>query len=512
MKKLIRACLKIGSGAAARDFGWGRGEVGGASPQRTPAPTKPQVKRPAALRVFAAQAVWLRCSSVKDPRGVFSFVAPRHPACPTKTAPLRILRKALTSFGIALLFGVLTRPVIVTTTYGADAPVQPAAGQPATPGASAAPPARIRAQPKSRLPTEPGTPALIPAGPNAEELAKAALKKSPSPNDAASNPTQATPGANPPLNVDGNFLIGPGYVRAKELTVNTNVPQGKVQRFTMDSKDSKFYNPGIARNVFGTVDPKNPRTLIVETHPIDYKRTITVYIPAQYVPGEAAPFIVTHDGMDGNLPRILDNLIAQRRVPAMIAIGVMHGGGDAQGHERGLEYDTMSGKFAEFIEAEVLPLVEKNYSVKLTRDPEGRATMGGSSGGSAALIMAWYHPEWYHRVITYSGTFVNQQWPFNPETPGGAWDFQDKLIPQSAPKPIRLWMEVGDRDLLNPNVMRDNMHDWVAANNRMATVLKAKGYHYQYLFAVNAGHVDGAVKSQTLPQALEWVWQGYPIR
>jgi S-formylglutathione hydrolase FrmB len=30
--------------------------------------------------------------------------------------------------------------------------------------------------------------------------------------------------------------------------------------------------------------------------------------------------------------------------------------------------------------------------VKLTKDPEGRATMGGSSGGPAALIMAWYHP------------------------------------------------------------------------------------------------------------------------
>src|SRR5204862_5556791 len=122
-----------------------------------------------------------------------------------------------------------------------------------------------------------------------------------------------TPGANPPLNVDGNFLIGPSYVRAKELTVNTNGPQGKVQRFTMDSKDSKFYNPGIARNVFGTVDPNNPRTLIVETHPIDYKRTITVYVPAQYVPGTPAPFMVTHDGpqmgrADMNLPHVLDNL------------------------------------------------------------------------------------------------------------------------------------------------------------------------------------------------------------
>ncbi len=376
-------------------------------------------------------------------------------------------------------------------------------------------PASSRAAVAPRPPSAPGTPALVAAGPDAEKLAKAAAKKKPSPADAASNPTQGAPGANPPM-MDGNFLIGPTYVRAAELTVNSNVPQGKVQQFGMDSTNSKYFNPGIARNVFGTVDPKNPKTLIVETHPINYRRTITVYVPAQYVPGTRAPFMVTHDGPgmgrpDTTLPRILDNMIAQRRLPAMIVVMVANGGGDAQGHERGLEYDTMSGLFAEFIEAEVLPLVEKNCDVKLTKDPEGRATMGNSSGGSAALIMAWYHPEWYHRVLTYSGTYVNQQWPFNPETPGGAWDFHAKLIPQSKKKPLRIWMEVGDRDLLNPNVMRDDMHDWVEANNRTAAVLRAKGYHYQYVYALNAGHVDGAVRNQTLPHALEWLWLGYPI-
>jgi enterochelin esterase-like enzyme len=344
-------------------------------------------------------------------------------------------------------------------------------------------------------------------------LAKAAWNKAPSSLDAANNPTNATAGANPPDDVDGNFMIGPVYVRAPELDVVPGVPQGRVQQFSMDSTDSKFY-PGITRKAFGTVDPNNPKTLIVETHPAPYTRTVTVYVPSQYVPGTAAPFIVTHDGPrlgspDMSLPHILDNMIAQHRLPVMLAIMLANGGGDAQGCERGLEYDTMSGKFAEFIEAEVLPMVEKTCGVKLTKDPEGRAVMGGSSGGSAALEMAWYHPEWYHRVITYSGTFVNQQWPFNPATPDGAWDFHEKLIPQSDPKPIRLWMEVGDRDLLNPNVMRDNMHDWVAANNRMAVVLRAKGYHYQYVYALNAGHVDHAAKQQTLPEALAWVWHGY---
>jgi hypothetical protein len=83
--------------------------------------------------------------------------------------------------------------------------------------------------------------------------------------------------------------------------------------------------------------------------------------------------------------------------------------------------------------------------------------------------------------------------------------------PNGPKKPIRLWKEVGDRDLLNPNVTRHNMHDWVAANGNMAKVLAAKGYHYQSVFARNAGHGDRAVKQQTLPEALEYLWQGYPI-
>jgi enterochelin esterase-like enzyme len=169
----------------------------------------------------------------------------------------------------------------------------------------------------------------------------------------------------------------------------------------------------------------------------------------------------------------------------------------------------MSGKYAEFVETEVLPLVESKCNVKLTRDPEGRATMGCSSGGSCAFIMAWYHPELYHRVLTYSGTYVNQQWPHNAETPGGAWDLHEKLVPNSDPKPLRIWMEVGDRDLYNPNSMRDNMHDWVLANEHMAKALAAKGYHYQFTFARNAGHCDGSVKQHTLPEALEYVWHDY---
>ena len=319
-------------------------------------------------------------------------------------------------------------------------------------------------------------------------------------------------GTNAPANVDGNFILGPTHSPAAEMSSSEGTLQGRVIEFAMSSADSKLY-PGIARepNTFGTVDPADPAKLIVTTsHPAPYLRHVAVYVPKQYVPGTVAPFIVGADGPDKLLFTALDSLIAEHKLPVMIAISIGNGSGDAQGSERGLEYDTMSGRYAEFVETEVLPLVESQAHVKLTKDPDGRATMGGSSGGSCALIMAWYHPELYHRVLTYSGTYVNQQWPSNPQSPHGAWEFHEHLIPESPVKPIRLWMEVGDRDLFNPNIMRDGMHDWVVANENMAKVLAAKGYHYQFVFVRNAGHVDHAAKEQTLPEALEYVWQGYP--
>jgi iron(III)-enterobactin esterase len=315
----------------------------------------------------------------------------------------------------------------------------------------------------------------------------------------------------PPVNEDGNFIIGPTHPAAPEIVVDTTMPQGIIYTFTMKSAESKFY-PGIVRDpgTFGTPDPNNPAKLIVTTsHSAPYMRKVSVYVPKQYVPGTSAPFIVGADGPDAELFTAMNNLINEKKIPVMVGISISNGGGDAQGSERGLEYDSMSGLYAEFVEQEVLPLVEKKCGVKLTKNPDGRAAMGGSSGGACAFIMAWYHPELYHRVLTYSGTFVNQQWPYNPAIHGGAWELHKHLIPENPTKPLRIWMEVGDHDLLNPNVMRDNMHDWVAANEDMAKALGAKHYHYQFIFARNAGHVDGKTKQQTLPEALEWLWKDY---
>ena len=175
-------------------------------------------------------------------------------------------------------------------------------------------------------------------------------------------------GANAPADEDGNFILGPTHTAAPEMA--DEMLQGTVVEFTMNSEDSKLY-PGIARDphTFGTPDPNDPAKLIVTTsHPARYSRRVGVYIPRQYVAGTEAPFIVGADGIDRLLFTALDRLIAEKKLPPIVAISIGNGSGDAQGSERGLEYDTMSGRYAEWVESEVLPLVEAKANVKLTRD------------------------------------------------------------------------------------------------------------------------------------------------
>lgn len=262
--------------------------------------------------------------------------------------------------------------------------------------------------------------------------------------------TELPDGTLPPPGAEGNFIIGPTHNPAPETIAKEGVPRGTTKSFTLSSKESTIYNPGLIRDdvagctnssIMTTVTaPDDKSHMIVTTsHPGIWSRTIDIYVPAQYVRGSEAPFIVVGDGGSNaykDLATTLDNLIAQRRVPPMIAIQIGNGGQDAQGSQRGREYDAVSGVYAQFVEREVLPLVEKNADVKLTRNPDGRATMGLSSSGAAAFTMAWFYPDLYHRVLAFSPTMVNQQWPHDPSLRGGAWEYHSAWTGPAGPNLI----------------------------------------------------------------------------
>ena len=330
----------------------------------------------------------------------------------------------------------------------------------------------------------------------------ASCAANPSQPTQAAAPTQPAPAAPPAPQpaqaaLQNEFTLSPPYHPAPELTARPDVPKGTLHHFVMKSQDSELY-PGVAKDKPGQTVP--------------YQRTVNVYIPANYTANSPAPLLIVQDGNSpqyrDTLPTILDNLIHEHRVPALIAVMVESGGGDGFGSERGLEYDTVSDKYTTFIESEVLPAVAKQYNVAFTTDPTARATMGGSSGAACAFTMAWFHPELYSRVLSYSGTFVNQENPPHPEVSRGAWEYHQTLIPNAPTKNIRIWLHVSENDF-GANREEATLHNWVTANQHMAAALRMKGYKYHYVYAQGANHVDNGVVRQTLPSALEWLWQDY---
>ena len=226
----------------------------------------------------------------------------------------------------------------------------------------------------------------------------------------------------------------------------------------------------------------------------------------------------------GDVKNALDNLTISNKkdnkLPAFIAIAVENGGNDSKGSERGLEYDTMSDRFARFINDEVLREVLDNVeiiaaypNISFTNNPWGKAVMGCSSGGAAALTMGWFRPDLFRRIISYSGTFVDQQDDDAPEEESyllGAWEYHSgmKLIENSEKKPLRIFMHVSENDN-HADDLEETYHNWVMANERTSEALKSKGYDYRYVFSLATHHCDSRVFEHTLADTLLWVWHGY---
>ena len=325
----------------------------------------------------------------------------------------------------------------------------------------------------------------------------------------------STPGAYseiPGTDGDGITTVGPEYTIDPDLTDKGN-PKGKSFEFKMRLADSELFK--------GDDTTLEPKKKAVRT-----ERKIFVYIPAAYVDGTKAPVLVTHDGPSQLklVANALDNLTISkdpnRKLPAFIVVSVENGGNDGKNSERGLEYDTMSDRFARFINDEVFPAVLNDPAIKaaypklaITSNPWGRATMGCSSGGAAAMTMAWFRPDLFRRVIAYSGTFVDQQDDDAPEEtkfPYGAWEYHSsmKLIVNSEKKPLRIFHHVSENDLRAKDP-ESTQHNWVMAGQRFQTALKEKGYHHRFVFSLATGHCDRKVFEKTLADTLVWTWRGY---
>jgi enterochelin esterase-like enzyme/sugar lactone lactonase YvrE len=227
----------------------------------------------------------------------------------------------------------------------------------------------------------------------------------------------------------------------------------------------------------------------------------SVYVPAQYNAAKPAPFMIFLDGGSNNV--IFDNLIAKGEIPPMIGIfinpGVLPAIGDARARaERIFEYDSINGRYAQFLIDEMIPEVAKKYN--LSKDPNDRGLVGNSTGAVGAFMAAWERPDQFRRVASFIGTFVAMK---------GA-DTLPALIRKSEPKPIRIFMQDGRNDHITPDHPFGTFFagSWPINNQVLYEDLQFSGYDVKYELG-DAGH-DGTQRAAIMPDVLRWLWRDYP--
>jgi len=234
-----------------------------------------------------------------------------------------------------------------------------------------------------------------------------------------------------------------------------------------------------------------------------------VYVPAQYDASKPTPFMIFLDGSGalGNgvrVPVVFDNLIAKHEIPPMIGIFIDPGilpavsENDQNRYERIFEYDSLSGRFAQFLLEELIPEVAKKYN--LSKNPDDRGLSGVSTGAVGAFMAAWNRPDQFHRVLSFIGTYVAMK---------GA-DSLPALVRKTEAKPIRVFMQDGTNDHIVPGEPYGISYSgsWPINNQVMYQALEYSGYDVKLVMGTEGHNMKqgGAI----MPDALRWLWRGYP--
>ena len=281
-----------------------------------------------------------------------------------------------------------------------------------------------------------------------------------------------------------------------------------------------YLQPGVPT---GTLSPKITHVSKIYD---GMKSEYWIYVPAQYDPKTPAALMVFQDGggytdRDGNRPtlNVIDNLIAQKKIPVMICVFINPGDiTDSPGTptynfvkvysdkwQRGLRdsmrstlYDTVSERYPRFLRDEVLAEVAAKYNIR--KDAYSRAITGNSSGGICSFNAAWQMPDQFSRVISWIGSFTAIQWKEDPGNSDGGQDYPDKVLRESK-RNIRVWLQDGSDDL------EIRYGSWPMANLRLANALKMQGYDFH--FSRGKGTHNPAQGSAEFPAEMVWLWRDY---
>jgi enterochelin esterase family protein len=233
-----------------------------------------------------------------------------------------------------------------------------------------------------------------------------------------------------------SILSMPRYEIPPELLPISTAPQGTIDTHTLDSQS------------------------------LNQTRTIFIYEPAGQLVGQKLPVVIFNNGSEYlnliNASMILDQLIAQRLVPPMVAVFV-------PAINAGQDYG-LNDAYVKFLADELTPFVQENFDTSLT--PESTAILGLADGARAAVHAAVSRPDVFGLVGSQSGTFTADDIAFIREI--------SRLEAGSiTTNPSLNYFIVGTYEtaIVNDGLQANNLE----ANRQMAAVLEEAGFGIKLL-------------------------------
>lgn len=215
--------------------------------------------------------------------------------------------------------------------------------------------------------------------------------------------------------------------------------------------------------------------------------------------GEFA-LLIEHDGQnDANVSSML-RLAEEGKAPYCVCIGVSPGKitmpDGTQREMRMNSYDLFDREYSDFVVYELIPYISEKYSVKFSSSPDMHGVSGGSSGGVSAFVMAWFHPEYFHRVHMSSPSFLAM----------GRGNEIPYLIRKYETKPLRIYEEYSENE---PN----DYFGWSRAiDEETRAALTFAGYDFKCTYFPGEGHCSRYGNADEAYIRNEWIWRDWNVK